>query len=64
MSKQPTMADILNMTPEAQEELRRKTERQIAIFIGTKIATSIALAIAVRVLVRRLDKLDQSSMFK
>ena len=64
MSKQPTMADILNMTPESQEELRRKTERHIAIFIGTKIATSIALAVALRVLTRRLDKLDQSSFNK
>ena len=64
MSKQPTMADILNMTPESQEELRRKTERQIAMFIGTKIASSVVLAVALRVLTRRLDKLDQSSMFK
>jgi len=58
---QPTMADILNMTPEAKKDFERKAQRQILTFVAIKVGISVASVVAVKVLVRHLEKIEQKA---
>lgn len=58
---QPTMADILNMTPEQQKQFERKAQRQILTFVAIKVGVTVASVVAVKALVRHLEKIEQKA---
>ena len=58
---QPTMNDILNMTPEQKKEFERKAQRQILTFVGIKVGITVATVVAVKALNRHFEKLEQKA---
>lgn len=58
---QPTMADILNMTPEAKKDFERKAQRQILTFVAIKVGVSVATIVAIKALGRHLEKVEQKA---
>ncbi len=58
---QPTMADILNMTPESKKELDRKIQRQIITYVSIKVAITVGTIVAIKALGRHLEKVEQKA---
>jgi hypothetical protein len=58
---QPTMNDILNMTPEQKKELERKAQRQILTFVAIKVGVTVGTVLAVKALARHLEKIEQKA---
>lgn len=58
---QPTMQDILNMTPEQQKEFQRKAEKRIITFVALKVAVSIGTVVAIKAVVRQIEKAEQAA---
>lgn len=58
---QPTMADILNMTPEAKKEFERKAQRQLLTFVAIKVGVTVGTIVALRALGRHLEKIEQKA---
>lgn len=58
---QPTMADILNMTPEAKKEFERKAQRQLLTFVAIKVGVTVGTIVAIRAIGRHLEKIEQKA---
>ncbi|UGL63266.1 membrane protein [Arthrobacter phage Tokki] len=58
---QPTMNDILNMTPEQQKELERKVAKRFMTFVALKAGIAIGTVVAVKALARHIEKAEQQA---
>jgi hypothetical protein len=58
---QPTMNDILNMTPEQQKEFERKAMRKIATFVAIRIGISVGTVVALKAIARHIEKVEQKA---
>jgi len=64
MSKQPTMEELINMTPEQQKQLERDVAKQIAKFVAMKLAITVGTVVAIKALGRHLEKIEQKANAK
>jgi len=64
MSKQPTMEELINMTPEQQKELERKVVRKIATVVAIRVGISVGTVVALKALGRHLEKIEQKANAK
>ncbi|QGZ17243.1 hypothetical protein SEA_GIANTSBANE_39 [Arthrobacter phage Giantsbane] len=55
---QPTMNDILNMTPEQQKELERKAVKRFMTFVALKAGITIGTVVALKALTRHIEKVE------
>jgi len=64
MSKQPTMEELINMTPEQKKQLERDVAKQFAKFVALKLAITVGTVVAVKALGRHLEKIEQKANAK
>lgn len=58
---QPTMQDLINMTPEAKKDFERKAQKQILTFVAIKVGVAVGAAVAAKAIVRHLEKIEQKA---